>query len=128
MTEIMSNFSANNERETPTIKFADDVATIKKITIQIPMKEPTLYANITLRDSDNQNKRSQEQEYAHPNKIRTRIEDIKARTKCMACGRVGHWFKDRPECAHEMQERNTDKNKNPSDDTNQNSIFRSGGQ
>lgn len=91
-TKIMPLFTTNDETQTPTIIFEYAGLKLKKITKQNPTQEKTLYSNISRRESDNQ-KRTQEQEYDRPNRICTPIEDIKARKKCMDCGRVDHLFK-----------------------------------
>lgn len=33
-----------------------------------------------------------------------RTEKIKARTRCVDCGKLGCWFKDSPECLQRMKE------------------------
>lgn len=42
---------------------------------------------------------------------RSGMDGIKARTKCMACGVQGHWFKDNPECTRMMQAKIAQKEK-----------------
>lgn len=42
-------------------------------------------------------------------KKRSRIDDIKARTRCMACGKQGHWYKDVSSCADIMKAKMAEK-------------------
>lgn len=55
---------------------------------------------------------------------RDRMEGIKYRTKCMGFGKTGNWFKYRPECTREMDEKmNTKRRKYGNDEDGQKKGF-----
>lgn len=86
--------------QTPSILFSEAANAIKQVKIT---KEPAPENSTFL------SKRSFEPETEYNPMKRTRLDEIKARTKCMACGRLGHWFKDNPRCAKMMADKHASK-------------------
>lgn len=82
----MSRISTTDETQTTKISFADAVTMLKQVTIQPTAEPQSLYANTT-HPEPKETKRTYEHEDTRPQKRRTRLEEIKAHTKYMACVR-----------------------------------------
>lgn len=124
MTELTSQSEKTEETKTPIISFSDAVISLKKFSVQSSKDASTLYAN----NADQDPKRRYDQGDDRPYKRRTQLEDMKEKTKFMACGKLGHSFKDRHECLKRMQEKLSSSNDNETNDPNIKSIFRRRGQ
>lgn len=107
--EITANSSDAVEAHAQKITFAHAVSTLNQVNIQPQSAVPTLYANELTRDTDEYQKWTSALEYNRPLKRCTRLEDIKARTKCKACEKFGQWLKDNPKCIKRLQQKRTEK-------------------
>lgn len=78
------------QQTVPAISFADAIVAIKQIKVTPkPISVSTMLAGQTGRASVDGPTRS----------IRKNsIKDLKARTRCRACGKMGHWFRDNTDC------------------------------
>jgi len=80
--------------DAPTITFSEAVSALKQIQVQEePRRVQSMYGKrAAVEGLENVSKKE-------------RIEELKTRTKCMGCGKRGHWFKDRPQCIRPMHEK-----------------------
>lgn len=121
--EINTVVEAQPTEEVPTITFAEAVSVLRqvKVTTDQIAESTTMLAK---RGADNND--------TPFSRKKSRIDQIKSNTKCLACGRVGHWFKDNPRCLRIMDNRNPSQNVNrnndESDKPNGNTFFRPRGQ
>lgn len=102
------------EAESPTIQFSDAVAALRQAHVDTSSPVSTMLAT-----------QSTQPQAQRPAK-RSRIDELKERTKCLACGNKGHWFKDRPDCLREMNNRGEKKKDNENEKVS--SFFRQRGQ
>lgn len=89
--DLKKRAEETTKTETPTISFSEAVCALKQVHITPKNKGSMIATNLA------------EPGITKTIRKRSRIDEIKARTKCMACGRQGHWFKDNDECAKKME-------------------------
>lgn len=74
---------------TPTVSFADAVSVVKQIrTTLVPGKPVTTMLGKRVREG-----------HDHMDSKKSRIEYMKVRKRCSACGKKGHWYRDISDCA-----------------------------
>lgn len=94
--EIIDIVNKQTAENIPTITFAEAISVLRQVKIS------TEHAPVSTLLA----KRPTDDYYTNAPRKRSRIEQIKATTKCIACGKVGHWFKDNPRCLHIIELRN----------------------
>lgn len=128
MEDIENRAERDKITQTPNISFSEAANALKKVQITKQLT-PTCTTMMARRMRE-----PEELGYENPIRKRARIEEIKGRTKCMACGLPGHCFKDNPRCMRMMDEKlaSRDKNNasslNKSDDKQKKPFFRPRGQ
>lgn len=87
MEHIQKQLAHAENDQTPQITFSEAVAAVKEIKeaiIQEPLTATMTAKRISTEDGQRTVKRS-------------RIEELKGRTRCRVCSKVGNWYKDNPE-------------------------------
>lgn len=92
--EIKETMDTQRKEDIPTIKFSEAVSVLRqvKVTTEHTPEATTMMA-----------KRAPEHQEENNPRKRSRIEQLKTNTKCLACGRQGHWYKDNPKCLRIME-------------------------
>lgn len=100
---------------TQQITFSEAFKALKQVAIKIK----NTHNNSTILIHNDQPKQSKRIFHADKNKQRKKanIEDIKARTKCMACGKTSLSFTYNPECLKKILEKLAESKSKKEDET-----------
>lgn len=98
MSEVSSRADIVCKDAAPSITFPEAVVALKQIKVSDEGKRNIggMFARW-------------EVDVRRPRK-RSKLDEIKKRTKCLGCGKVGHWFRDSPACTTLMKEKMKKKN------------------